>query len=357
MSTQASLETVEITDMAFGGKGVGRLANGKAVFVPFVIPGERAQVSLWREKKTYAEGVLERLLERSPDRVEPPCPLFGRCGGCSYQHISYPRQLAIKTAQVRSHFRRVGGLTDSPVADCLPAPMPLGYRNRISVHVDRGTIGFVDISGAKLVDVPECLLASGEVNRQLSELRNGRPAPGRLTLREPSMLRGFRQTNDAVAAQLLELVADALDDGGDLLIDAYCGAGFFAKRLRERFARVVGIEWSASALGTAAAEVLPGERYLCGDVSEFLPEALASREIGGSVTLILDPPSEGLGAEVTAAILANPPERIVYVSCNPPTAARDIGKMAAGYRLTSVTPLDMFPQTAEIEMAAFLERL
>src|SRR5687768_15113335 len=132
---------LDIQDVAFGGKGVAR-HEGKVYFVPFTIPGEKVSARVLRQKKNFAEAELVAVLSPSPDRVEPPCPYYGRCGGCSYQHIAYPRQLALKAAQVEQTLRRVGRLAHVPMRPAIGAAQPYGYRNRIRVHSAGGITGF-----------------------------------------------------------------------------------------------------------------------------------------------------------------------------------------------------------------------
>src|ERR1700676_1630662 len=147
------LRTVDlkIEDVAFGGKGVGR-ENGKAVFVPFTIDGEVISAQITHEKKQFAEAELVDLQERSPHRVNPECPYFGRCGGCSYQHISYAHQLELKGRQVEQMMRRIGRLTDVPMRKIVPSPLPYGYRNRITVHAQDNVIGFYRRDVHELID-------------------------------------------------------------------------------------------------------------------------------------------------------------------------------------------------------------
>ena len=147
-----------IDDIAFGGKGVGRVA-GKAVFVPFTIDGERVTARLVREKKSFAEAELVRVSEPSPQRTTPPCPYFGRCGGCSYQHMIYEHQLHWKTRQVRQALQRIGKFSAPPLRPIVPAPRDYEYRNRITVHVADGVIGFFRQDAHRLID--ECPCESG----------------------------------------------------------------------------------------------------------------------------------------------------------------------------------------------------
>jgi len=337
-----------IHDVAFGGKGVGR-ADGLAVFVPYTLAGETIQAEIVRRKKNYAEAALIRVEQASPDRVEPECPYFGRCGGCAYQHAAYPAQLKIKSAQVEQTLRRVGKLADVPMSPILASPRAYGTRNRIRVHVLGGVTGFYSNDGATLLDIERCPIASDEVNERLTGLRARRMPDGDYTLSE-ARKSFFQQTNTDVAQALLEHVG-GLIGSGRTLVDAYCGAGFFAHPLGERFERVIGIEENEFAIAHARSQAAPHEHYIAGDVAQHLPDALDA-----STTLILDPPAIGCTPRVIDAILAAPPKEIVYVSCNPGTLARDLALLCRTYRLESVTPLDMFPQTAEIEAAVYLKR-
>jgi len=340
-----------IHDIAFGGKGVGRSEN-LVVFVPYTIPGETVTVEITRKKKNYAEAALVAVKQPSPDRVEPECPYFGRCGGCAYQHIAYPAQLAVKAGQVEQTLRRVGKLAEVPVRPIVPSPKPYGYRNRIRVHVAEGVVGFYAADGYSLIDIARCPIASDEVNERLAGLRARRMPDGDYTLSEARKKGFFEQTNNVVAQAMLDLVGQLITPGGSL-VDAYCGAGFFAQHLRDRFEQVVGIEENEFAIAHAWAHAEPHEKYLAGDVAETLAEALAET---GETSLILDPPAAGISARVIETILATAPREILYVSCNPGTLARDLALLCGStYQLESVTPLDMFPQTAEIEVVAHLK--
>lgn len=341
---------LNIHDIAFGGKGVGR-ADGLVVFVPYTIPGETVTVGITRKKKNYAEADLISVDQPSPDRVEPPCPYFGRCGGCSYQHIAYPAQLAIKGAQVEQTLRRVGKLDHVPMQPMIPSPKPYGYRNRIRVHVAEGVVGYYANNGMSLIDIERCPIASDEVNEHLAGLRARRMPDGDYTLSEVRKKGFFEQTNNDVAQAMLDYVSSRITPGG-LLVDAYCGAGFFAHPLSSRFERVVGIEENEFAVNHARAQGAPHEHYIAGDVALHLPEALGEP---AETTLILDPPAAGISARVADTILAGRPREVFYISCNPGTLARDLSLLRSGYRVESVTPLDMFPQTAEIEVAVHLK--
>ena len=349
----SGMRTVElqIGDVAFGGNGVGR-DGGKAVFVPFTIAGERVSARLIREKKNFAEAELTALLEPSEHRVAPQCPYFGRCGGCSYQHMSYEHQLAVKQRQVEQALRRIGRIPDPPLRPIIPSPKQYEYRNRVTVHAEDGVIGYYRRDAHRLIDVERCPIAAPEVNAQLAELRSGKPRDGHYSLRAHGGPRVFEQTNDAVAEAMAQLVANLLP-GGELLIDAYCGAGFFTRRLAPRFKRVVGIEWDRYAVAAAQENAGPNETYIAGDVDAEFDRQLHGSD-AGATCVVVDPPATGLSATVRDALSRHQPSAVVYVSCNPATLARDLGELQTRFAILSVTPLDMFPQTAEIECVVHL---
>ncbi|HXI74207.1 MAG TPA: class I SAM-dependent RNA methyltransferase [Pyrinomonadaceae bacterium] len=359
------LVDLTIEDVAFGGKGVAR-EQGKAVFVPYTIEGELVSAEIVREKKQFAEAELVEVKQSSPNRVAPECPYFGRCGGCAYQHIDYQYQLSIKWRQVRDALQRIGKLKDVPMRPIIPSPTQYAYRNRITVHALEGVIGFFRRDSHRLIDIERCPISRDEVNGALGELRDQKHVrDGHYTLRAGSKPRVFSQVNDEVAQSLQDLIIDLVPPNQELLIDAYCGAGFFAKALLDKFERVIGIDWDRFAIAAAKENAVEKETYIAGDVEGELtrsdpegfrgrgdPRWLGSRR---SLTIIVDPPATGLTEGVRAAIINLAPETLIYVSCNPPTLARDLKELQHRFAIDSITPLDMFPQTAEIEVLAHLE--
>jgi 23S rRNA (uracil1939-C5)-methyltransferase len=358
---------LKIEDVAFGGKGVAR-EQGKAVFVPYTIEGELISAEIVREKKQFAEAELIEIKEGSADRdrVTPQCPYFGRCGGCTYQHMSYEHQLATKWRQVRDALKRIGKLTEIPMRPIIPSPEQYEYRNRITVHAQDGVIGFFRRDSHRLLDIECCPISREEVNRALAELREQKHVrDGHYTVRAASESRVFSQVNNEVAQALRNLIIDLLPANQHLLIDAYCGAGFFAKTLLDKFERVIGIDWDQYAIAAAKENSTEKETYIAGDVEDVeaaVSAAFASgnvqpraRGTGAATTMIVDPPATGLTEGVRKAISDLAPETLIYVSCNPPTLARDLKELQHRFAIESVTPLDMFPQTAEIEVLAHLE--
>ncbi len=344
---------LEIEDVAFGGKGVGR-SDGKAVFVPYTIEGERVSARITREKKQFTEAELERVLNVSTKRTTPECPYFGRCGGCSYQHIEYAHQLALKGRQVAQALRRIGHLADPPMQPIVPSPKPYAYRNRITVHADRGVVGYYRRDVHELIDVESCPIAKPEVNQALGELRARQPREGHFTLRMHPGPRVFTQTNDEVADELVRLIESFFPSGHHLLIDAFCGAGFFTKHLVHKFDRLIGIEWDQFAIAAAEATATEKENYIAGDVEIELARSLAGVDLE-TTCLLLDPPATGLSPATRQILAEHPVHTLVYVSCNPATLARDLRELETAFKIMSVTPLDMFPQTAEIEVAVHMQ--
>jgi len=248
--------------------------------------------------------------------------------------------------------------------------LPYSYRNRITVHVDDNVVGFFRRDVHELIDIVSCPISMPEVNHALAQLRAAQPADGHYTLRAHSGPRVFAQTNDAVADAMADFIASILPNDGGLLIDAFCGAGFFAKRLGPKFQLIIGIDWDRFAIDAARKDARPNETYIAGDVAVELGKAsrsggfqTADEDMGRfgkrlsltSSCLIVDPPATGLSAEMRSAILDSAPQTLIYVSCNPPTLGRDLAELQSRFSVISVTPFDMFPQTAEIEVVVQLQ--
>ncbi len=363
---------LRIGDIAYGGEGVGRL-GGLAVFVPFVAVGERVRAEIRERRSQHARARLLEVLEPSPDRVEPPCPLFARCGGCQYQHLPYSVQLEIKSRQLDQALRRIGGFQDPPVAPIVPSPRTLGYRNRILVRSGwnkpegRMAIGYLEHEGRRVVDVGECLLAEEELNRKLAGIRLDPPERSgtkfdlRLMPEEWDLPRdSFFQVNGSILPRLVETAARALESSGaSRLLDVYCGIGFFCLQLAGRVERFLGIELDRKAIRSARENALRmGHRhgeFLASPAEISLPRVLA-RFDPRRTCVILDPPRKGCDPKVIEALIRHPPRQILYVSCHPATLCRDLRRLCGKGRfaLEGVVPLDMFPQTGHLESVSDL---
>jgi 23S rRNA (uracil1939-C5)-methyltransferase len=344
--------SLDIDEVAFGGAGLGR-RDGKVVFVPYTIDGERVAVRVIAEHRGHSQARLEVVERASPQRCQPVCPYFGKCGGCDYQHMSYNHQLEIKQQQVRQILTRLGGLSELNIEPIISSPKAFSFRNRITVHQNDHAIGYFARNSRTVIDVVSCPIASPAVNEKLKALRTDRRYDRHhYTLREHAEQLTFAQTNDFVAPMLRDYVVS--EASGQLAVDGFSGDGFFAHALAPHFARVVGIEWNRPAVEQARRAALANETYVLADVSSALPELLASNLPD---TLVLDPSRTGLNATILEAILAQLPPRVIYVSCNPPVLARDLKALKSSYVVQEVQPFDMFPQSAEIEVVAILDRI
>lgn len=379
------------------------------LLVPGGIPGERVIVSVTypeprqvrrkkRRRSPPPQVRLVRVLTPSPWRTEARCPHFGVCGGCQFQHITYERQLEIKREMVAELLRSEGGFVEPPVLPTLPCAVPWNYRNHMRFSVNReGQVGLTARGSHRVIPLENCPIAHPTINRALKVLaqtpqprpqalvrcgaHTGQlllqpvPAPevrasleaagldvheetfeeelaGQRFLVRPS---SFFQTNTAQAEQMAALVLRGLQVGpGVTVVDAYSGVGTFALLLAQRAGRVIGIEESASAVRDARfnAREAPNVEMLQGKTEELLPRL--TERIDG---LVLDPPRQGCQQPVLDALVIQKVPRVVYVSCDPATLARDLKYLcqtSAAYRLLEVQPLDMFPQTAHIECVAVL---
>ncbi|MHB9099764.1 MAG: class I SAM-dependent RNA methyltransferase [Syntrophales bacterium] len=391
------IETV-IGDVAFGGDGVGRV-DDLVVFVPFTVDGDEVEVRITEVRKRYARGSLLRIITPSRHRVAAPCPYYTRCGGCRMQHISYVHQLELKGRQVLQAFSRIAKLPLlPPVAEVIPSPKPYGYRGKAEFHLAGGRggrrLGLMSLATNDLVEVERCWIVDESINRKYGELREalrsgavriggerqviwsdepGEP-PTEIAIgsgevpdvtrivrgkRIDVSCRGFFQANAALVGELVDqVVGMSALTGRETVVDAYGGAGLFSLFLGERAGRLFGIEGDSEAARCAGINlrrhVLAQAELFCGDVAAVLEKEFVRRRVTADV-VVLDPPRDGCGGGTLECVAALLPERIVYVSCNPATQARDVRQLSAcGYTLRRLQPLDMFPQTAHIEVVALL---
>jgi 23S rRNA (uracil1939-C5)-methyltransferase len=372
------------------------------------LPGEVVEVELrWslprpgRKPSRRVPPPLARVvavIEAAPERVTPGCPVFGECGGCQLQHLAYTSQLAWKSERVRVALARVG-FAEPPVAPTIGCEPPWGYRNQMRFSVTReGRAGLTARGSRRILPLTNCPIAHPRINDALARLAEEPQPPPQVVLRygagtgdllmqppptEATRARlaaagldphtesfeeamggsrfrirpsSFFQTNTAQANQMATLVLERLPSGPDVtLVDAYCGVGTFARLLAPRAGLVIAIEESASAIRDAAWNLreTPNVEIVQAKVEEILPQM--ARRLDG---LVIDPPRAGCQRPVLDALAERRVPRVVYVSCDPDTLARDLAYLCAArgaYRVVSVQPLDMFPQTAHIENIATLE--
>lgn len=361
-----------IHDLAFGGEGVGRVGE-LVVFVPFVIPGEVVEAEVTEVKRKFARARLVRVVNASPDRVEPRCRYFGQCGGCQYQHVAYPAQLRAKHKQIADLFQRVGGLSGAVIEPVVPCPEPYGYRNRIMVRTQwnkrqqRMELGFLGLDNEFVVSITECAIAEPGLNEDLQKVIANPPPRGGLKVTLRVTPEGwvvprdsFFQNNFFLLPALVETVRERLRAAGTKhLIDAYCGVGFFALELADLVESFVGVEYDALAIRAAKENQrlrgVTNGQFVSGPAEDYLG-GLLQRHPGVPTTLVIDPPRTGVPPEALQRIRRARPQQVIYVSCHPATLARDLQILCApgGYELVQVTPHDMFPQTQHVECVADL---
>ncbi len=376
---------LNIQSVAFGGSGVGRAA-GLVIFVPFTAAGDVADVEIVEHRKNYARGRLLGLVEPSGQRTEPLCRYFGRCGGCSYQHIAYRHQLKIKEAQVREAFVRIGKVQNPPVKTVIASPRAYGYRGKAQLHAATSRegfrLGFMDISGGRLVDVERCEIMDESINRQILEARlrirfeqhdsdlvlwaNPSDGAGEVVVRTVKgreflvPCSGFFQANlhlaDAMVDEVCRLAG--LEKRASIL-DACCGSGLFSIFLAQSAERLIGVDIHEKSVQCARENAerngIKNADFIRADIGEYLSRTAQRHD---TVDLILlDPPRAGMDPKALDALGKVQCQDIIYISCNPATQARDIQYLAGhGYVLTNLQPLDMFSQTEHIETVGLLRR-
>ncbi len=418
MARRRAPQQAEFVDLDLGapahlGGVVGR-ADGVVHFTAHGLPGERVRARIFSAKGGYRRAEVDEVLDaRSPDRVPAVCPYYGRCGGCAWMHARYPAQLALKSAILRDQLARIGGFDDSPVQPMIGAARDLSYRNQVRVSVRRDrTLGFARAMTHAVMTIERCHLVVPAIQERLAALQGhvhqaahqvvirhsertgqtlvGPDLPevgvetGQSCLEDEILGRRFRigphaffQVHTAPAPRplpagilpsgrpavgdwsqadvLAMLVLDRLEAGsGDVLLDCYSGVGVFAALAAPRVARAIGIEYAASAVADARANCadLPNVEFLQGKAEEVI------REVGGGFDVaIVDPARVGCARPVVEALIDSRASRLIYVSCDPATLARDLRLLVdGGFALRDIQPLDMFPQTHHIETVATLDR-
>jgi 23S rRNA (uracil1939-C5)-methyltransferase/tRNA (uracil-5-)-methyltransferase len=374
---------IEITDVNNLGVGVGRVGNW-VVMVPGVCVGEIAVARIHRNAKNYSLGDLVSVLTPSVDRIAPRCPLFGVCGGCQYQHLTYAAQLRMKEKQIADAVERLAGVK-FPVNPCLGCDLVWEYRFKLTPHFRRTVppIGFLACGTGHIVDVPHCPIATAAINGKLAEVRQSTVARaaslkrgGTLLLRDTGDLVAtdpravveqrvgdfrfsyrageFFQTNGRMLPTLLQYVVQAAA-GPAYLIDAYCGVGVFGIAAAKAFERVVGVEIGKSAVELARENALKNGitngDFLVGTAGGIFG-SIDFRGDDGCV--VIDPPRTGCTTDFIDQLLAFAPRKIVYVSCAPDTQARDLRLLLRQYHIVSIQPIDMFPQTRHVENVVVL---
>ncbi len=403
MTQSENLADVLLHGMAHGGEAVGRIEDGRAVFVAGGIPGEQVRVRILKEQKRWARAELVEVLSPSEDRVEPPCQYFGVCGGCQWQHIALNRQRALKREIVQGQIRHLGGMETISVEETRAAGEPdgFGYRNHATFAVDaQGHTAYHRAKGRELVPIDRCLLlhpllreghealpllpglrslelragvrtgqrlvmATGQVDPAPVEEAAARgvhlrgPGEGEITEmvhteRYRISSKSFFQVNTDGAEILVDLMLEMLDPSPeDQVLDAFAGVGLFTLPLARRSARVFAVERSKAALRDLRFLVKGLPVHVVGVDIDHAGDQLPPR-----VNLaVADPPREGLGETNAKRLAQMQPRRLVLVSCDPASLARDLKNLSeSGYVLQRAVPVDLFPHTYHVETVALLRR-
>lgn len=405
---------ITLTKFTYGGDGMGRLDDGRAVFVPFGLPGERVQIRLIQEKRSFARGELIEILEPSKERIRAKCKHFGECGGCQYQHLPYEKQLEVKTEIVRDQLQRIGKIENPPVQKMVACPYPWNYRNHVQFQLtEDGRLGYVSafpLGESRVMAITECHLPEPSINTlwpqleferktgiervsvragkdddimlvlesaspQLPELEieagisvthvyedNAVLIAGNDHITTPVLDRDFRvsaasffQVNTAMAEKMVNhLIISLPITRSTTLLDVYCGVGPFSAFLAPKCEWVIGIESSPSACEDFVLNLdgFDNVELYEGHAEDVIPHLEAKPDV-----ILVNPPRAGLEKRVVDGILKLHPRVIAYVSCDPSTLARDAARLInGGYRLKDVTPFDLFPQTYHIESISLFER-
>lgn len=378
---------VTINRLAHGGDGIGEI-EGKVCFVPYGLPGDVLKVDLVKDKKNFCRGRIVEVLTPSPDRIEVDCPVYGECGGCSWLHLGYPAQLNWKRKIVETAFLKLAKI--ELVAEGLENPdLRLGYRTRATFKGDETGWGFYGAESHRVVDIDQCPLCHPHLNDALKRLKQT-PIWGEVEVvvnpegdevflwtEEPSqelrdsfpqaqnleedegrvqfMMDGipivngtFNQSSLQLNRLLVEHVQSFLTEA-DSILDLYCGSGNLTLGI-EGDAVVVGLDKNGPAIQAADATGR-GEFHIGSD--KAFPEFI-SRQSWGAI--VLDPPRVGAKSIMNALRDADT-KRIVYVSCDPATLARDAKVLLEGkWSVHSLTVLDMFPNTSHLESVCVFDR-
>ncbi len=381
---------VEVERILPGGVGLAH-ADGKTVFVSLAAPGDRVRVRVARQQGNVLFASIEEILTPSPIRVLPPCPYFGRCGGCDFQQLTYEAQLKAKAEIIRDCLHRIARLENVPHIVVTPSPNDWRYRLRATWQLDqeKQTIGYYERGSRRVCDVVKCGVLAPELQEALERVRatpwsdfppglkhlevvageNGvslAPAFTDFHTSELSLTVGsevyhynaeaFFQVNPALLAPLIDFALG--DASGETALDLYCGVGLFTLPLSRRFKKVVGVESNLTATRFARRNLQRAEsanvRVITATVTDWVRADSATLDTVDFV--LLDPPRSGAESAVIKGILDLHPRQICYVSCDPATLARDLKKLiAGGYKMNSLGAFDLFPQTHHVETAVRLQ--
>lgn len=379
---------LRIESLAAGGDGVGHAPDGRVVFVPFTAPGDRVRVAIGARRARWMRGEVVELLEPGPGRSDPLCAVFGVCGGCDWQHLAYPAQVEAKRAILRDAIERLARLPVPRRFAFHASPQPYGYRSRARVAAERGRVGFRRRRSHAVCATSRCPVLVPALDGPLASLAARPPAPNGeweltagsggehcvapLPVRDSASwveievlgerLRvsagSFVQANEALREPLARCVVEAAGSGA-LCLELFSGAGLFTLPLARSFARVVAVESQPRAVADLEDNLSSSAVPHVEIVAQTVEDAFASGALAAlrPDAVVLDPPRSGLEEPARGELARLGAPRVVYVSCDPATLARDVAVLAdRGYELESLDGFDLFPQTAHVEAVAVLRR-
>lgn len=394
-----------VEDLSNLGMGVGKytLDDGRkwVVMVPSVLPGETIRCRIFKNYDSYSDADLIEVVTPSPDRVTPPCPHYSLCGGCQYQHMTIEAQRTWKRHHVATVLSKIGQFDPATfeVEPVVGSEHVYGYRSKITPHYDKPfnldttSIGFLRRGTRSIVDIDKCIIASPAINERFTTMRkeimdsfrvrlpkkgaslllregdNGKVVTDHRQLMTQTVNNitfefkagEFFQNNPHVLPLMVDYVigealatspANAGGSSCDTLVDTYCGSGMFSLSAAHAFRKVYGVEVSSLAVEAAEANAkrngIHNVEYLCGQSEQIF--ATLSHVDPERTVMIIDPPRKGCDESFLQQLFAFRPKRLVYISCEPSTQARDAKVIVAGgYKMKRITPFDLFPQTRHIE--------
>lgn len=368
-SPQGDLIELTIDSLSYnGGRGVGRY-EGVVVFVPLTAPEERVLAKVTLKKPRFWQAELVEVLQPSPFRRQAPCPVFSRCGGCSWQHIQYEQQIEQKKKILAMSLRSLSKISTFATLPFLGAVNEFHYRNRIQVQVRDGKIGFFSRRSHALVETDQCWISDPLIDEKLKTLAAGSATKIELAVGTDGKIltySGARDAeaslfsqvnvaqNDVLKSRVLALINTA---SPQWIMDLYAGSGNLTFPLAGRFPLIHldAVELSRDSVARARRNTEhPALNWHAADVGNILS---TWKPRAGEGLVVLDPPRTGCDATVIEQIQRHRPKQVIYVSCNPATFARDAERLVKSgiYRLQSVQGLDMFPQTEHLELISSFE--
>lgn len=405
---------IEIIKLDHQGRGIGKL-NEKIIFIPFALPGEIVKVELTKVKKKYCEGKITSFLKTSPERIVPICPYFCDCGGCDLMHMDSSQQLLFKEQKIREIMTKFTEVEEQKIKQIVACENPLYYRNKVTFHVQNGKLGFYAKQSNQIIEIEKCYISTPKINKILEKLKS---LPlfnvNQIVVRTDDIIdeimilfylkkeedvhlfvdklkddvttiaticdgkekiiygndtmifelnqyqfqlspTSFFQVNRMQCEKLYELVKQVTKGTSeDVLLDLYCGTGTIGIYLAKTVKEVYGVEINSDAIKNAnrnkELNSISNIAFECGDAKEVVKKLPIKPTI-----VVVDPPRQGLDLETIERLITWNVEKIIYVSCDPVTLARDINLLSKRYEINEIIPVDMFPNTNHVECVCVLK--